>query len=888
MNIIKILSSNLFSFLDKKPVKKTIEWLLIIWTSYIFYLYCYYFEFLYLIFRNIWPIFLITAILTYVFGPNTKLDSELFQKLIKKIFKKDEVEMQLKYILFLSPFLAVIIAVLTIFKFILGAILVNTGAVYSLDDFYGLPLIIFSNFVNFFSSFLIPLFLTAFIFYIFYFVFDKYKIICHFKSVFAHIKNLASAKKLKFVGILTLSPSLLIAAIMAWVLVHPAGKIGRLLADYNLLFYFFSIFQKIFSIFIFYSLITLLVYAVGRKILKIFKFNFDNKIELFLFSVGVGFIPIMLGTFIIAVLGLLYAPVVWAYLFVLFIFSYKELSVIFREFNEAKINLSFNSFFLSFKSLVFLVLFILLSLNFVTIFKPAPNDYDSLHTYFYAPSTFINNHKYNTIDYIENANMVQNAEFIYASTLSILNPEFIIHFSLLFFILCLICIYSLTKKIYNEYYAVWALIAAYFIPCNFYFIFTNKIDLLLVFYSLLMLYSVFAWYKKDFNKKYLFIFGVFSGVGMGIKYNAVLLIAPLFFLITIIFLKNKKIKSNTFKHLAITLAVSLLFFLPWALKNQIYFNNFTYPIKLAALLKKNTFNYNEKNNFTTLRFQEINKLRFPKEKTGLYDFFETTWKTSLGKNIYKRISFHNNLGFMLLLSPFLLLYYLIYNKKEEAFFFFIVIIPYFLLWYIMSGYNLRNAYAGIMILCAASVFIILKNRYLILVYCAFTIIIGFNIFGTSVTSNVFYLSGQIDSNAYLAVTVDYYDDAKYVNNLTLNFNEKILMVGDSRKSFFIKNGQIIVDNDLSNIGPYLNINDHELKKYLQKNKIKYIIYPEKKFTDKLGDLLENNNLTLENYLKKYNENIPSIYEDARKFNSFLSLNTELIYLGNYHNVYKLN
>jgi hypothetical protein len=88
---------------------------------------------------------------------------------------------------------------------------------------------------------------------------------------------------------------------------------------------------QIFSIYFFYSALILVVYATGKKILKIIKINFDSKLELFLFSIGIGFVPLMLGIFIAAILGLLYPQVVLALLLLLFVFIFDELKKIISE-----------------------------------------------------------------------------------------------------------------------------------------------------------------------------------------------------------------------------------------------------------------------------------------------------------------------------------------------------------------------------------------------------------------------------------------------------------------------------------------------------------------------------------------------------------------------------
>ncbi len=108
------------------------------------------------------------------------------------------------------------------------------------------------------------------------------------------------------------------------------------------LFYELNIFQKIFSFYLFNFLIILLVFALGRKILKILGFKFNSYLELFLFSLAVGFIPLMFGTYFIALMGWLYGPVVWAMIIGSALISRTEIKNILSEFKGTELKLKLN------------------------------------------------------------------------------------------------------------------------------------------------------------------------------------------------------------------------------------------------------------------------------------------------------------------------------------------------------------------------------------------------------------------------------------------------------------------------------------------------------------------------------------------------------------------
>ena len=91
----------------------------------------------------------------------------------------------------------------------------------------------------------------------------------------------------------------------------------------NFLFSEVNIIQKITSIFLFYLLFLLFISSVGRKIINLFKIKIRN-FE-FLFSIGLGLIPIMFFIFIISILGLFYSPILWVFIILLSILSKKEI-----------------------------------------------------------------------------------------------------------------------------------------------------------------------------------------------------------------------------------------------------------------------------------------------------------------------------------------------------------------------------------------------------------------------------------------------------------------------------------------------------------------------------------------------------------------------------------
>jgi hypothetical protein len=667
---------------------------------------------------------------------------------------------------------------------------------------------------------------------------------------------------------------------------YPQSWLAKTLASNNFLFYELNILQKIFSLYVFYVLMILLVYAVGRKILSLFKINFNSKLELFIFSAGTGFIPFMLGTFLIAVLGWLYAWVIWVFILFSLIFSWKELKKILKELSESSLKLSFENRFSSFKSLAVVGLFFLLSVNFIIITKPLPFDSDSMHTYFNAPNLYVNCHKYTPLRHIAHGSMGQNGEMVYAAIMSILNPRFIIHLPLLYFILSLLGFYLLLKKLFNEKHAALGLLAIYFMPMNYFFVMTSKVDTLLIFYSLLMLYSLFLWQKNNFDNKLLYLLGIFSGIAFGVKYNAALLIIPLYAAIPIITILNKKELTRVVKPLIISILLAILSFSPWAIKNQIYFNNIFHPYTYFNLKDKNTDNFNTDAKYKTYQEERIREVTFlkhslSKDELSILGFMQKIWNQSVGRKTVPALS--HNFGFAaLLIIPF---YFLLGNKKIIL----LSLIPlsYFIIWYALGIGGPWYALFGFIMLYALFPHLLLKSKKLLYLYLPFISIITLSSF-LIFTHNINYLMGKENIEEYAANSIVHYKTAQYINNLNLSADEKIIIAGDFKAAYINRNDQIIeyIDPYLQKTGYLLNKGEENFYQYLKDSSIKYIIHS--KLYLFYNSWVKYKGITLDEYLTNYKGEIPSLYQDMENLKNFLAHHTRQIYSDGYYTLYEIN
>ena len=404
----------------------------------------------------------------------------------------------------------------------------------------------------------------------------------------------------------------------------------------------------------------------------------------------------------------------------------------------------------------------------------------------------------------------------------------------------------------------------------------------LVFYSVLLLSLFFLWLGNK-EKKILCILGVLAGIALGIKYTSAMVIAPIYFLILIsVFLDKQK----NFKPVVISILLAILFFSPWALKNQYYFNNIFFPYELVSANTKSFDLLPADPSYDEARKNEINQLRhglISSDKFSFKTFFVAIWKQSLGKDLDK--GHWINFGFLpLLITPF----YLFFKKEKKLSIYLFISMIYFLLWYALEGARTWYAIFGIMLLYASAPFLLLKNKFLSLFAVFFSLVISiFTLF--VLQTNIDYLIGAENVGSYAQKSISYYKTAEFINdNLKLENGEKILIAGDFRTAFINNNDKITYcDSYLKKISYSINQGDDIFYDSLKNSSFAYVVYSKIMLDNFYQAWPNNHNITTENYLLNYKGKHPSIYQNIRQLNSFLNKNAVIIYEDDYNKLYKL-
>ena len=158
-------------------------------------------------------------------------------------------------------------------------------------------------------------------------------------------------------------------------------------------------------------------------------------------------------------------------------------------------------------------------------------------------------------------------------------PKYI-HF--VFALLTALFIFRYLRNRLDNTYALLGVILLLSLPIIVKLSITVYVDLGLIFFSTAALFYLFKWMNNNYKQKYLLVSGLWCGLGMGTKYNGLIVFFLLTISVIVIFAKssedivNKQTKAIGFG--VAFMLVAVIVFSPWAIKNYIWTRNPVYPL----------------------------------------------------------------------------------------------------------------------------------------------------------------------------------------------------------------------------------------------------------------------------------------------------------------------
>ena len=158
-------------------------------------------------------------------------------------------------------------------------------------------------------------------------------------------------------------------------------------------------------------------------------------------------------------------------------------------------------------------------------------------------------------------------------------PKYI-HFA--FALMTAACIFRYLYRRLGDVYALLGVLMFLSLPVIVKLSITVYVDLGLIFFSTAALFYLFKWKENNYKLKHLLVSALLCGLGLGTKYNGLIVLFLLTIFVIIIFIKttedrtNKQSRAVGFGILFMLAAVFV--FSPWAVRNTIWTSNPVYPL----------------------------------------------------------------------------------------------------------------------------------------------------------------------------------------------------------------------------------------------------------------------------------------------------------------------
>jgi len=594
-----------------------------------------------------------------------------------------------------------------------------------------------------------------------------------------------------------------------------------------------SVIAKIGGLLVFQIVLAIFIWSLGSKLIKLFKLKTLSDSEELVFGFGLGLIPLSLIIFALGAVKILYWQLIFLAVITLAVWAWEELKKNFSRFWNCRLNFPFmtgrsgNDY----QGILLIIGLIFLFFIFLSGIMPQPIDADALHTYYNGPKLSLEQHALAEFPLFPFAETPSNLNLLHIGVLALTGSLFLSNLQLLYFIFTLIVLTCFARRFINKESAFFAGAIYFLIPSTIiFFIVSVKIELSLVFYSLLIVYAFFFWLQEG-KGEWAIVLGLLAGFGLGIKYNTLFLLISLLAAFAVFFgyrlFKKQAVKDYLIQGLLIT-AFALLIFSPWLVRNQLKFDNPWHPFDFKTGQIDRVWLAEDQTDLIELVDEGARNYNLITLQDG-YQGWDYIWRLPM---IYLRGTFHaNNLNdfspIFLLALPLLFLTRKNFNEKILI----IICLVYFLLW-LDKGYA-RWWYAfplflflSILIGSAASQLkFIFKNKLIIIIFASLIALNFFFVLSRLFTGNSFYLLAIENKEEFLQRNLFIYSLSQRLNE-ELRPGERVLLLA-TMKSAFIKNNDqnTIIDSKNKKYFNYLiNQTPEESYEMIKKDQVAYIIY----------------------------------------------------------------
>lgn len=339
-----------------------------------------------------------------------------------------------------------------------------------------------------------------------------------------------------------------------------------------------AVFENIFLIFMIYALFTVSFYVLGRKIIQIFHLTFNKGVEEVLYSIAFG---VGVTIFYYYVLSLLHLITPWSLVpyfgvaaYLIFRIRAEILKSIIGKFFSFKLSLNIREYSVQ-KTFTILAILIFLTVAFVSVAGFHPLGGDDMRTYYNVPKVFIEQGGIASFTNEPFNNGPLGFAYLYIPFM-LISDHFINFIVVYFFILSLLALFYVGRRLIGERGALLSVLIFFSIPWTLWFLVTAKSEFLLTFILILSI-GALTHLLSDRNKQWFAIAGSLFALAVVIKYTVLLLLPALLLIMLLPWRKQPYSLKNALVGMIIFSVVSILVFAPWGIRNYVTQGDVIYP-----------------------------------------------------------------------------------------------------------------------------------------------------------------------------------------------------------------------------------------------------------------------------------------------------------------------
>ncbi len=317
--------------------------------------------------------------------------------------------------------------------------------------------------------------------------------------------------------------------------------------------------------------------GAGEKILKRIPGLNLTGLEVFYFSMGLGFFIFSYTVFLMGYLGVLYRGVFWLLVLSILIFSWKNLYLALRKHIGIYCN-KFSGISL-FEKILFLYFGVLVVFNILYAYCPPTGD-DEIVTHLSMPLHWIGKHKIYNFPGMDAQHIQFGISSLFTFLMTLTTPLTVRLFNFIQGVLCAGAVFMLSKDIIGRKTSVLAAVIFYSMPMVATLSGSTYSDFGVLLYGLLGVHAFCRWYNDASNQSMLVLAAIFAAAEIAGKFTG--------FPITLIIAMMTifRLRANPFKALKkslIIVSVISVLFLPYLIRNYLLKGNPVYPTKIFNL-----------------------------------------------------------------------------------------------------------------------------------------------------------------------------------------------------------------------------------------------------------------------------------------------------------------